>query len=62
MHGRFRFLDENLKDVATFDDVQFRSGFRLRADLTGNISIEKTSLRDRFFLGTTSLAYQLWSR
>jgi len=50
MHGRFRFLDENLKDVATFDDVQFRSGFRAATDLTGNISIEKTSLRDRFFL------------
>ena len=50
MHGRFRFLDEKLKDVATFDDVQFRSDFRTATDLRGDISIEKTSLRDRFFL------------
>lgn len=50
MHGRFRFLDEKLKNVATFDDVQFRSGFRTATDLRGNISIEKTSLRDRFNL------------
>ena len=49
-HGRFRFLDEKLKSVATFDDVRFRSGFRTATDLRGNISIEKTSLRDRFFL------------
>jgi len=50
VHGRFRFLDEKLKDVATFDDVQFRSDFRTATDLRGDISIEKTSLRDRFFL------------
>jgi type II secretion system protein N len=50
VHGRFRFLDEKLKSVATFDDVRFRSGFRTATDLRGNISIEKTSLRDRFFL------------
>lgn len=49
-HGRFRFLDEKLNSVATFDDVRFRSGFRTATDLVGNISIEKTSLRDRFFL------------
>ena len=36
--------------MATFDDVRFRSGFRTATDLQGNISIEKTSLRDRFFL------------
>jgi type II secretion system protein N len=50
VHGRFRFLDEKLKNVATFDDVRFHSGFRTATDLSGNISIEKTSLRDRFFL------------
>jgi len=50
VHGRFRFLDETLKDVATFDGVQFRSDFRTATDLRGDISIEKTSLRDRFFL------------
>jgi type II secretion system protein N len=50
VHGRFRFLDEKLKSVATFDDVRFRSGFRTATDLRGAISIEKTSLRDRFFL------------
>jgi hypothetical protein len=50
VHGRFRFLDEKLENVATFDDVQFRSGFRTATDLSGDIAIEKTSLRDRFFL------------
>ena len=50
MHGRFRFLDEKLKDVATFDDVQFRSDFRTATELRGDIGIEKTSLRDQFFL------------
>jgi len=49
-HGRFQFLDEKLRSVATFDDVRFRSGFRTATDLSGEISIQKTSLRDRFFL------------
>ena len=49
-HGRFRFLDEKLKSVATFDDVGFRSEFRTATDLRGKISIQKTALRDRFFL------------
>jgi AsmA-like C-terminal region len=48
--ARFRFLDEKLKSVATFEDVDFRSNFRSSTDLHGNISIAKTSLRDRFFL------------
>ena len=48
--GRFRFLDEKLKSVATFDEVGFRSNFRTATDLRGNITIGKTSLRDRFFL------------
>ena len=50
VHGRFRFLDEKLQNVATFDDVRFRSDFRTATDLRGEISIEKTSLRERFFL------------
>jgi len=48
--GRFRFLDQKLKPVAIFDDVGFRSNFRTATDVRGNISIAKTSLRDRFFL------------
>jgi len=50
MHGRFRFLDEKLQSVATFEDVRFRSGFRTANDLRGDVSIAKTSLRERFFL------------
>ena len=50
VRARFRFLDEKLKSVATFQDVDFRSTFRTVNDLSGNITIAKTSLRDRFFL------------
>ena len=50
IRARFRFLDEKLKSVATFEDVDFRSNFRTSTDLHGNISIAKTSLRDHFFL------------
>jgi type II secretion system protein N len=50
MQARFRFLDEKLQSVATFEDVDFRSSFRTASDLQGNITIAKTSLRDRFFL------------
>lgn len=50
VRGRFRFLDQKLKSVATFDQVDFRSDFRTATDLRGKISIGKTSLRDRFFL------------
>jgi len=48
--ARFRFLDEKLQSVATFDEVGFRSSFRTATDLRGTITIAKTSLRDRFFL------------
>jgi type II secretion system protein N len=48
--ARFRFLDEKLKSVATFEDVGFRSNFRTATELSGNVTIAKTSLRDRFFL------------
>ena len=50
VRARFRFLDQKLQSVATFEDVDFRSGFRTANDLRGNITIAKTSLRDRFFL------------
>jgi hypothetical protein len=50
VRGSFRFLDEKLKSVATFEGVDFRSNFRTATDLRGNITIAKTSLRDRFFL------------
>jgi hypothetical protein len=50
VQGRFRFLDQKLQSVATFDEVDFRSNFRTSTDLRGNITIAKTSLRDRFFL------------
>lgn len=50
VRARFRFLDEKLKSVATFENVDFRSSFRTVNDLSGNITIAKTSLRDRFFL------------
>ncbi|HEY2614287.1 MAG TPA: AsmA-like C-terminal region-containing protein [Chthoniobacterales bacterium] len=50
IRGRFQFLDAKLKNVATFDDVRFRSTFRTATDLSGHVSIAKTSLRDRFFL------------
>ena len=50
IRARFRFLDQKLKGVATFEDVDFRSSFRTATDLHGNITIAKTSLRDHFFL------------
>lgn len=50
IRARFRFLDEKLRGVATFEEVDFRSSFRSANDLRGNITIAKTSLRDRFFL------------
>lgn len=49
-NGSFRFLDEKRQPVATFEGVRFRSNFRKATVLNGNASIEKTSLRDRFFL------------
>jgi hypothetical protein len=50
IRARFRFLDEKLKSVATFENVDFRSNFRSATELSGNVTIAKTSLRDRFFL------------
>jgi type II secretion system protein N len=48
--GSFRFLDEKKKPVATFTGVGFKSDLRNADDLRGNVTIAKTSLRDRFFL------------
>ncbi|MEP6778137.1 MAG: AsmA-like C-terminal region-containing protein [Chthoniobacterales bacterium] len=48
--GRFHFYDQKAHVVAMFDNVTFRSNFRDTAAVRGNISIGKTSLRDRFFL------------
>ncbi|HZE13962.1 MAG TPA: AsmA-like C-terminal region-containing protein, partial [Chthoniobacterales bacterium] len=50
IRARFRFLDQKSKSVATFEGVDFRSSFRSATELSGNITIAKTSLRDRFFL------------
>ena len=48
--GSFRFLDGVGRPVATFEGVNFRSSFRNAAELRGDASIAKTSLRNRFFL------------
>jgi type II secretion system protein N len=50
VRARFRFLDEKLQSVASFEDVDFRSNFRTANDLRGNVAIARTSLRDRVFL------------
>ena len=48
--GDFNFLDEKGKVVARFVGVNFRSNLRNTTALNGTIKIEKTSLRDKFFL------------
>jgi AsmA-like protein len=48
--GAFHFLDGNGKVVARFTGVDFRSSLRNTTALSGTIEIEKTSLRDKFFL------------
>ena len=48
--GSFRFLDGAGRPVATFEGVNFRSSLRNAAELRGDASIAKTSLRNRFFL------------
>lgn len=50
VRARFRFLDEKMHGVATFQEVDFRSSVRSATNLRGNIAIARTSLRDRFFL------------
>jgi type II secretion system protein N len=48
--GNFHFLDASGKVVAKFEGVDFHSSFRTATAIKGNASIEKTSLRDKFFL------------
>jgi len=48
--GEFNFLDGKGKVVARFMGVDFRSSLRNTTALSGTIEIEKTSLRDKFFL------------
>ena len=48
--GEFNFLDGKGKVVARFIGVDFRSSLRNTTALSGTIEIEKTSLRDKFFL------------
>jgi hypothetical protein len=48
--GNFRFLNQSAGAVASFDGVRFHSSIRNSQALRGNVSVEKISLRDRFFL------------
>lgn len=48
--GNFHFLDGKGRLVAAFEGVGFRSSLRNSTELRGNASIDKISLRDRFFL------------
>ncbi|MFL6595933.1 MAG: AsmA-like C-terminal region-containing protein, partial [Chthoniobacterales bacterium] len=49
-NGNFHFLDSKQRPVAAFEGLRFRSSFRRTAELRGDASIAKISLRDRFFL------------
>ena len=49
-NGSFHFVDSRSRPVAAFDGVMFKSNFRSTAELRGNATIRKISLRDRFFL------------
>ena len=48
--GDFRFLDRSGNLLAAFENVRFRSNVRNAVALRGAASVEKISLRDRFFL------------
>lgn len=48
--GSFRFLDRSGNLLAAFENVRFRSNVRNAVALHGAASVEKISLRDRFFL------------
>ena len=49
-NGNFHFLDAKQRPVAAFEGIRFRSGFRSTTELSGNASIARISLRNRFFL------------
>lgn len=48
--GSFTFLDSAGQVVAKFMGLDFNSSFRTASAIKGNTSIEKISLRDRFFI------------
>ena len=48
--GNFTFLDSAGKLIAKFAGLDFRSSFRTATTITGSASVEKISLRDRFFI------------
>ena len=58
--GDFRFLDRSENLVADFEDVGFRSSVRNSVNLDGRVTVEKISIRNRFFLEklTFPLRYQ----
>ncbi|MDQ3200199.1 MAG: AsmA family protein [Verrucomicrobiota bacterium] len=48
--GDFTFLDSAGRVIAKFMGLDFRSSFRAATEIKGNASVEKISLRDRFFI------------
>lgn len=59
-HGNFRFVDRSQNMIAAFDNVGLRSLMRGPASLRGRATVQKISLRDRFFVQqlTTPLRYE----
>jgi len=49
-NGNFTFLDTGGKLIAKFAGLDFNSNFRTATSITGNASVERISLRDRFFI------------
>jgi AsmA-like protein len=48
--GNFTFLDSAGRVVAKFNGLDFHSSFRTATAIKGSTSVEKISLRDRFFI------------
>jgi AsmA-like C-terminal region/AsmA family len=48
--GNFTFLDSNDRVIAKFNGLDFGSSFRTATAIKGRASVEKISLRDRFFI------------
>jgi len=49
-NGDFTFLDSAGKLIAKFAGLDFNSNFRTATSITGNASVQKISLRDKFFI------------
>ena len=49
-HGNFTFLDSAGRVIAKFNGLDFGSSFRTATAIKGSASVEKISLRDRFFI------------